>query len=174
MAASSDDPVRFHVGLEVGRPRQDPHVPSFIGPTTFLVRRVFPFTWRDRDFVVPNGCLTDFASVPPLFRPLFGKLGRYTEATVVHDAAYRGNLYVRDPISGGGRPATRAGLSRVECDALLSDAMRTLGVHPWRRILMVAAVRLFGRRAFKTIDNRGAARTRSPYAPDFDPTIRWR
>ncbi len=77
--------------------------------------------------VVPFGFSTDFASVPrlPLAYLLFG--GVVTEPAVIHDYLY----------------ATGC-LPRRMADAVLLEAMETIGVPAWRRWPMWAAVRLAG------------------------------
>jgi hypothetical protein len=77
--------------------------------------------------VAPFGFSTDFASVPrmPLAYLLFG--GVATEPAVIHDYLY-----------------ATGGLPRHMADAVLLEAMKTIGVPAWRRWPMWAAVRLAG------------------------------
>ena len=44
---------------------------------------------------VPKFTSTDFASVPSPLRGLMGRVGPWTEASIVHDAAYRRSLKVK-------------------------------------------------------------------------------
>lgn len=76
---------------------------------------------------VPEGFVTDFASVPraPLTYWLFGGIG--DEAAVVHDFAYEKGIVPRDV-----------------ADALYLEALEACGVPAWRRRAMWAAVRTFG------------------------------
>jgi hypothetical protein len=81
----------------------------------------------DRLVIVPEGYVTDFASVPraPFTYWLFGGIG--DEAAVVHDFAYEKGLVPREV-----------------ADALYLEALEACGVPAWRRRSMWAAVRVFG------------------------------
>ena len=77
---------------------------------------------------VPNGFVTDFASVPriPLAFMLFGGIGEY--AAVIHDWLYRTNMYPREI-----------------CDAIFKEMLlhvdKTSGFRAW---CMHRAVRIGG------------------------------
>lgn len=77
---------------------------------------------------IPAGFRTDLASVPrlPVVFLLFG--GTAHKAAVVHDYLY-----------------TVRTLDRHIADAVLWEASAAIGVPAWRRWLMWAAVRVFGR-----------------------------
>jgi hypothetical protein len=79
---------------------------------------------------VPQGYVTDFASVPRPFRWLVPKSGKYNQAAVVHDYIYT-NLYRT--------------LTKDQADQIFFDAMQELGVVRWKRKLMYFAVRIGGR-----------------------------
>jgi hypothetical protein len=82
----------------------------------------------NRNFTVPTGFITDFASVPrtiPLVYSLCG--GCADEASVVHDFLYTSHL-----------------VEREVADAVFREAMEVTGVPAWRRFLMWAGVRVFG------------------------------
>lgn len=76
---------------------------------------------------VPAGFTTDFASTPRLLHAVFPPRGPWNRAAIVHDYLYR-----------------ETGCSRFLADAIFRDAMASLGVPAWRRVLMYYAVRLFG------------------------------
>lgn len=76
---------------------------------------------------VPAGFETDFASVPRGLWNVFPPTGRWQRAAVIHDYLYR-----------------ETSLDRFVCDAIFREAMRQLKVPRWRRLVMYAAVRLFG------------------------------
>lgn len=101
------------------------------GPRTWRVSRAFDYYVgdpRDGDRVsVPEGFITDFASVPRPFWVILPPDGEYTQAAVVHDYLY----------------STRQRLRR-ECDRIFYEAMGVLGVPAWKRAVMYRAVRLFG------------------------------
>ena len=96
-------------------------------------RLVEPFELRQTErpddvIYVPEGYVTDLASVPRILWSVFPPHGRYAKAAIIHDWLY---VY-----------ALR---SKLEADKIFLDAMCVLGVPRWRRVLMYAAVRLFGR-----------------------------
>jgi len=76
---------------------------------------------------VPAGFVTDYASVPraPLTYWLFGGVG--DEAAVVHDFLYSTGV-----------------VPRQVADEVYGEALEACGVAAWRRVPMVAAVRVFG------------------------------
>jgi len=77
--------------------------------------------------IVPEGFLTDLASVPRPFWVLIPPDGEYTAAAVVHDLLYS----IQDR-------------KRSEADAIFLWAMRDLGVPTWKRLIMYRAVRFGG------------------------------
>ena len=92
-------------------------------------------------YVVPEGFVTDLASIPS-FVFWRSKSGNYNEAAVLHDACYAGTV--------GTTPALEVPLTRGEADGLFKDAMRALGVGWWTRTVLHRAVRLGGWKAWKT------------------------
>jgi hypothetical protein len=84
--------------------------------------------------LVPPGFVTDFASIPrtPLLWWLLGDRAR--GPALVHDFLYQTHLCD----------------TRVQADAVFGEAMQAEGVSVWARKLMLAGVRLFGRRAWAT------------------------
>ena len=98
---------------------------------------------------VPQGFVTDLASVPRLFWNLFPPDGPWAEAAVVHDALYftRGGLELWQ----GRRCISRsAPYSRAESDAILREAMADIGIGFAPRTLIWTAVRVGGANAFGT------------------------
>jgi hypothetical protein len=81
---------------------------------------------------VPEGTLTDFASVPRIFWSIIPPDGQYTQAAVLHDYLYR--THER---------------SRKESDEIFLEAMKVLAVPSWKRQIMFWAVRLFGKMAWE-------------------------
>lgn len=76
---------------------------------------------------VPNGFVTDFASVPrlPLAYLLTGDTAH--KAAVIHDYLYRSKK-----------------ISRKNADLVFLEAMKETGIPMWRRYSMFLAVRTFG------------------------------
>lgn len=91
---------------------------------------VEPLVYRGRrdTFVVPDGFVTDFASVPRVLVWLVPRFGRYTPAAVLHDWLVTAGL------------TTRVVSSR-DADGLFRRVLRELGVPPVRRWLMWCGVR---------------------------------
>jgi hypothetical protein len=87
------------------------------------------FDWGETDyfFQVPKGFHTDLASIPALFKPLFGTWGKHTAAAVVHDCFYNYN----------------AGTKEM-ADDMFEALMVEDGVNPTEAAIMAAATRLGG------------------------------
>ena len=82
---------------------------------------------------IPAGYITDLASVPRILWALFPPHGRYAKAAIIHDWLYDNALR-----------------TKKEADMIFLDGMTVLGVPRWRRSLMYAAVRLFGRGKYRS------------------------
>ncbi len=82
---------------------------------------------------VPDGTLTDFASVPGIFQSIIPKDGSWTQAAVLHDYLYKSHIK-----------------SRKESDEIFLEAMGVLKVPDWKRYAMFYAVRLFGTPAWNS------------------------
>lgn len=82
---------------------------------------------------VPEGYVTDFASIPGFIRGIIQPFGRHAKAAVLHDW-----LYVV------GEPKRRG-----YADAVFGKAMKELGVPFFRRSAMFLSVRLFGGKPYK-------------------------
>lgn len=113
--------------------------------------------------IVPEGFITDGASIPRIFWSLAGLKpdGLYRAAALVHDFFYQ---YRGDPPPGRfqrevgthkdfGQPVLawrdvtredRPALTRKEADELFMRIMTEAGVDGWQRTVMHRAVRLFG------------------------------
>lgn len=119
--------------VDVGRGRR------FLG--SLLVRMEENGTWTlaeplrfysditQREYLVPVGFNTDFASVPRLPLVYWTTGNTAHKAAVVHDFLYRTGAE-----------------ARTVCDAIFDEAMEVSGTPAWRRKVMWLGVRLFGRR----------------------------
>jgi hypothetical protein len=76
--------------------------------------------------------MTDFASVPPIFRPLVSNWGKHGNAAVLHDYLYWTQT-----------------CSRKEADNIFLEGMKVMEVSSWRRNLVYWGVRLAGGFAWK-------------------------
>ena len=81
---------------------------------------------------VPEGFVTDFASVPKGLWNIFPPDGIYSQAAVLHDYLYQKKIY-----------------SRKKSDQIFLEAMEVLGVSLWKRRIMYRALRMFGWYAWK-------------------------
>ena len=92
------------------------------------------FEYQDEDNIikVPQGFLTDFASIPRIFWSIVGSpSGKYGKAAVIHDWLY----------------ATHT-TTRRKADKIFREAMKVLKVKWWKRRLIWIAIRAFGRKAW--------------------------
>lgn len=71
---------------------------------------------------VPEGFITDLASIP-----LLGNHRSWSRAAVIHDFLYYTN-----------------GISRLEADKVLAEAMKVLKVPFWRRALVISGLAIGG------------------------------
>lgn len=94
------------------------------------------FYLGDLTFTVPDGTVTDLASVPRLLWVAFPPFGTYTYAAVLHDWAYQ------------------SGLPRHLADGLFLTAMKASGTHLFTRSAMYLAVRLFGWSCYRSRRSR--------------------
>lgn len=108
---------------------------------------------------IPEGFVTDYASVPRLFWNIFPPADpRYSRAAVLHDRLYE-----------------EWTVTRAAADAVFREAMLATGTRRLRAWVMWLAVRAFGRSAYRTGPARQAER-RAAYLrqvveepPDADP-----
>lgn len=92
--------------------------------------------------MVPKGFVTDFASIPLGLHNSFPPLGLWARPAIIHDflyatkgtGAYRTRRWINRPVD----------YTRPEADAIFKEAMKVVGVPPWRREVMYRAVRWGG------------------------------
>lgn len=77
--------------------------------------------------LVPEGFVTDFASIPKIFQPIIKPDGPHAKAAVIHDYCYYTACY-----------------SKIRSDQIFLEAMRVLNIEEWKRNVMFTAVLLFG------------------------------
>ena len=108
----------------------------------WILENGFNFYYADKlgnrldEFTIPKGFITDFASTPRIFYPIFPPIGIYNKAAMVHDYLYSKECKIN--------------ISRLSADLYFLQAMEVLGVKKWKRIAMFIAVRIFGKPNFKT------------------------
>lgn len=122
-----------------------------------------PIIWRPnagqtfKTVTVPEGFVTDLASVPKAFWEIMRPEGRYAYAAVVHDYLY----WTQDR-------------SKAEADKIFQFAMEDSRVDPNTLSTLYAAVDLLGRSAWENnrkLKERGERRVLKRFPTDF--TTRW-
>ncbi len=99
-----------------------------IDATRWILTEPLRYVGEREEFIVPEGFVTDFATIPRIAVWLIPRFGAYTKAAILHDWL----LTERLP----------AGLiTSVDVDNLFRRALRELRVPPWRRTLMWTGVR---------------------------------
>jgi len=81
---------------------------------------------------VPEGFITDFASVPRIFWNILPPSGKYTKAAVLHDYFYQTHL-----------------VDKKTADNIFKEAMECLGVSKFKIWCMYNAVKFFGASSYK-------------------------
>lgn len=99
--------------------------------TTLSPFRYGPSAIAGHVITVPKDFTTDFASIPKPFWGILPPDGPYGRAAVVHD-------YLYSTQGMGGE------LTRLQCDEILLEAMKALGVGWLTRGIIYRAVRIFG------------------------------
>lgn len=85
-----------------------------------------------QEILIPKGFVTDFASIPRWLWWIVPPYGKYNKAAVVHDFLYK----------------KQSGYSKIVADAIFYEAMESLGVPYFQRLLMYKAVSYFGKSAY--------------------------
>ena len=112
-----------------------------VSPTQWRIEREVTFHVGSPDssdiIIVPDGFITDFASVPWPASMLIPLSGRHNMAAVVHDFLYSLLGEVKSPNNMKKR-------SRAQCDAIFLEALRACGCNWIKSQIMYRAVRTFG------------------------------
>lgn len=82
----------------------------------------------DEVIIVPEGFITDFASIPRIFWSILPPHGRYAKAAVIHDYLY-----------------TNAIKNKKYADEVFKEAMKVLNVNDTVIFIMYKAVSWFGK-----------------------------
>lgn len=112
-----------------------------VSPTQWRIEREVTFHVGQKDsgdvIIVPNGFVTDFASVPWPASMLIPLSGRHNMAAVVHDFLYSLLGEIQSPNNMKKR-------TRAECDRIFLQALEACKVNIFKRQIMYRAVRLGG------------------------------
>ena len=87
---------------------------------------------------VPKGFMTDYASVPRIFRNIVNTYGNHGRAAVVHDFLYSKECVLE--------------ITREEADKIFLEIMEECQVNCIKRQFMYRTVRIFGKSHFKKGD----------------------
>lgn len=118
-----------------------PYATKALGKQLWVVKKTFSYyldNEQNRRVVVPEGYLTDGASVPRPFWSIVPPWGDYGQAAVMHDWLCE---YLRVWDTREGRWIK---ITRDECDSIFNEAMKTLGVSDRLRKVMYGAVVTYG------------------------------
>jgi hypothetical protein len=94
---------------------------------------------------VPAGFRFDLSTVPRALWWLIAPFELSVAAPLLHDFLY---LHRGKPPAGSVKPPRT--YTRAEADRIFFEIMRAEGVSPWRRMLGYLAVRVFGRRDWRS------------------------
>ena len=84
---------------------------------------------------VPKSFVTDYASIPRIFRAIVLPYGKHSGASVVHDYLYSKNCELN--------------IERKKVDKIFFEILKEEGVNPILARLMYIAVRVFGKTRYK-------------------------
>ena len=132
-----------------------PAIPNtdFLDGQTSIVTQPYRYSVGRSGIVIeiPQGFVTDYASVPSMLWNILGPHGRYSRATVIHDSLYWSQTCTRD-----------------QADNLLMIAMKELGVRRRDRWIVYGGVRIGGEGPWNA-----NARERAAGRPKFVPADRY-
>lgn len=113
--------------------RYDAYASEVLGKDHWRILTSFSYKIDEECHVtVPEGYLTDGASVPKVFWNIIPPWGKYGQAAVVHDILCEYLTVVKN-----GRPER---ITRARCDEILNEAMYALGVPDATRMTIYGAV----------------------------------
>ena len=90
---------------------------------------------EERIIRVPKSFVTDYASIPRIFRAIVLPYGKHSGASVVHDYLYSKNCELN--------------IERKKADKIFFEILKEEGVNPILARLMYIAVRIFGKTRYK-------------------------
>jgi hypothetical protein len=133
-----------HDRVEIEGSRLPP--PVITSPSIGRWRLEAAYTYRDgaTTITVPAGFEFDLSSVPRVFWGLIAPFELSIVAPLLHDFLYRNGG--KPPAGSIDPPRT---YTRAEVDRMFREIMGAENVSAWRRVLAYAAVRAFGRRAWR-------------------------
>ena len=133
-----------HDAVDVAGSRLPPPLLTYVGGRQWRLEADYTYRDGETTITVPDGFLFDLSSVPRALWWLVAPFELSIAAPLLHDFLY---LHGAAPPADSVEPPRR--YTRAEADRVFLTIMRLEGVTAWRRLLGYAAVRLFGRRAWR-------------------------
>jgi hypothetical protein len=131
--------------VEISASPLPPPVLTYIGDDRWRLEADYTYQDGDHRITVPAGFEFDLSSVPRAFWSLIAPFELSITAPLLHDFLYQ---YGGRPPPGTVEPPRT--YTRREADQLFRAVMEREGVPAWRRLPAYAAVRAFGRRAWRS------------------------
>lgn len=103
----------------------------------FQLTHEFRYISSKGTITVPEGFITDGASIPQIFWSILAPFGDYFAAAVIHDYLYSLENTTK--------------FTRHDADLILKEAMFNLGVPWYRREVIYRAVQAFGGFCYKSV-----------------------
>ena len=134
-----------HDLVDVPASRLPPPLLTWVGGNRWRLEADYAYNDGATTIIVPAGFQFDLSSVPRALWWLIAPFELSIAAPLLHDFLYmHGSL----PPAGSVDPARTH--TRADADRIFVEIMRAEGVPAWRRLLGYAAVRLFGRDAWRS------------------------
>ena len=133
-----------HAAVEVAESRLPAPLLTYVGDRHWRLEADYAYRDGDTRITVPAGFRFDLSSVPRALWWLIAPFEPSIAAPLLHDFLY---LHGGRPPAGSLAPP-RA-YTRADADRVFREVMKAEGVPVWRRVLGYAAVRLFGRDAWR-------------------------
>jgi hypothetical protein len=134
-----------HDLVDVRASRLPPPLLTWVGGNEWRLEADYAYRNGATTITVPAGFRFDLSSVPRALWWLIAPFELSIAAPLLHDFLY---LHGSLPPAGSVDPPRT--YTRADADRVFREVMRAEGVPAWRRLLGYAAVRLFGRNAWRS------------------------
>jgi Protein of unknown function (DUF1353) len=134
-----------HDRVDIAGSPLPPPVLTFVGGGEWRLEADYAYRDGSTAITVPAGFRFDLSSVPRALWSVIAPFELSIVAPLLHDFLYRHGG--RPPVGTVEPPRT---YTRAEVDAMFRRIMEAENVSVWRRVLAYAAVRVFGRRAWRS------------------------
>jgi hypothetical protein len=133
-----------HDLVDIRASRLRPPLLTWVGGNQWRLEADYPYRDGATTITVPAGFRFDLSSVPRALWWLIAPFELSIAAPLLHDFLY---LHGSLPPAGSVDPPRT--YTRADADRIFVEIMQAEGVPAWRRLLGYAAVRLFGRNAWR-------------------------